>query len=133
MGISLSVSTRLLTDLSKTDICAAFKSLNFIYQKPFIIGDGKHYGGYYNRPLHKHLLSTTSVHIGYVFENVSHSPDTIVILPTESRQSHAQAEFAGVHINNSRITPVERVCKTREEEEEEENTITFRLKCIVIA
>ena len=28
---------------------------------------------------------------------------------------------------------VKRVCKTREEEEEEENTITFRLKCIVIA
>ena len=28
---------------------------------------------------------------------------------------------------------VERVCKTREEGEEEENTITFRLKCIVIA
>ena len=27
----------------------------------------------------------------------------------------------------------ERVCKTQEEEEEEDNTITFRLKCIVIA
>ena len=27
----------------------------------------------------------------------------------------------------------ERVCKTWEEEEEEENTIIFRLKCIVIA
>ena len=31
------------------------------------------------------------------------------------------------------IQIVERVCKTRDEEEEEENTITFRLKCIVIA
>ena len=30
------------------------------------------------------------------------------------------------------VSIVERVCKTREEEEEEENTITFRLKCIVI-
>ena len=28
---------------------------------------------------------------------------------------------------------IERVCKTPEKEEEEENTITFHLKCIVIA
>ena len=28
---------------------------------------------------------------------------------------------------------VDRLSKNREEEEEEENTITFRLKCIVIA
>ena len=37
-----------------------------------------------------------------------------VILPTESRRLHAQAEYAGVHNNNSRITPAlsafSRVC-----------------------
>ena len=110
------IKAKALTDWSRTDelyyICAAFKSLN--YHKPFIIGDGKHYGGYYNRPLDKHLLNTTSVHIGYVFENVSNTPDTSEILPTESRRSHAQAQFAGMHNNNSRITPVygafSRVC-----------------------
>ena len=34
-----------------------------------------------------------------------HTPDTSVILPTESRQSHAQVKYTGVHNNNLHLMP----------------------------
>ena len=61
---------------------------------------------------------------------VIYRPPRIWKTPISERPS--PIDFNGVKRDLGGRT-VERVCKTREEEEEEENTITFRLKCIVLA
>ena len=45
-----------------------------------------------------------SVHM-YADNRCNHNTDISVILPTELRRSHAPAEYAGMHNNNSRIMP----------------------------
>ena len=47
-----------------------------------------------------------SVHMYADADNrCNHNTDISVILPTELRRSHAPAEYAGMHNNNSRIMP----------------------------